>query len=243
MIEMLKIILSGLAPFVGGGLAGAVLGELFRRRRDKVQRIPLIERVNRAVNEDRPGITLARTNPGSNELEKVRNLREYQLTLRNTSTVHLQDVEIQFEFPVEDAQAWISRPVMSKTVPVPVDVLPAEPWKKAFRWRIPQFPSGDSLELTFQAVNPPSELYEVALYKIDRVIIEKVMGEPDDPKRASLANLSPASLIFVLAIAIAFATATWEVLETRKIHELEMKRMVLDHELEMKRLQDSSGRR
>jgi len=44
MLELIKI----LASFLGGGLAGAVINEWFRRRREGVQRIQLIERVNRA---------------------------------------------------------------------------------------------------------------------------------------------------------------------------------------------------
>ncbi len=157
----------------------------WRRRRDsKVQPIPLIERVNRLVSPELEGITLARVvgDADHRQLEELKKLREYQLTLRNTSTVHLQDVEILFEFPAKDVEAWVSRPVLSKTPLLNVDAIPTESWKKAFRWRIPHLPSGDSVEFTFRAVDPTSELYEVALYKGDRIIIEKLVGEPA-PKR------------------------------------------------------------
>ena len=77
-----------LVSLAGGGAAGALLNEWFRRRRDRVQSIPLIERVNRLISPELKGFTLARvvgssTNRG---LEEVKNLREYQLTIRNTST-------------------------------------------------------------------------------------------------------------------------------------------------------------
>lgn len=175
MLEVFKIV----AALLGGGLAGAFVNQWFLRKTNKLQRIQLIERVNRVVSPQLEGITLARVIPGlQRHLEQLENLREYQLTLRNTSTVHLQDVEIQFEFPSGDTQAWVSRPALSKTALIDVDADPKDQWKKAFRWRIPHLPSGDSVEFTFQAVNPPSASYEVSLYKNDRVIIEKLTGEP-----------------------------------------------------------------
>ena len=172
----LKIVL----PLLGGGLAGAVVNEWFRRRGGKVQRIPLIERVNRVVNPGLKGITLARMTgpPEGRHLEEIKNVREYQLTLRNTSTIHLQDVEIQIEFSSEDVEAWASRPALSKTAPVSVDAVVMAPWKKAFRWRIPRLPSTDSIEFSFRVVNPQSDDYEVALYKTDRIVIERSEGEP-----------------------------------------------------------------
>jgi hypothetical protein len=180
ILEIIKIVVS----ILFGGLAGALLNDWRRRRESKVQPIPLIERVNRLVSPELEGITLARVvgDATNRRLEELKNLREYQLTLRNTSTVHLQDAEILFEFPAKDVQAWVSRPALSKTPLLNVDASPTDPWKKAFRWRIPHLPSGDSVEFTFRAVDPPSGLYEVALYKGDRIIVEKVVGEPA-PKR------------------------------------------------------------
>ena len=100
------------------------------------------------------------------------------MTLRNTSTIHLQDAEIQFEFPTEDVEAWASRPTLSKTALVALEAIINDPWKKGFRWRIPYFPATDSVEFSFRAVDPPSDDYEVALYKTDRVIIQRSTGEP-----------------------------------------------------------------
>ncbi len=146
----------------------------------KLQSIPLIERVNRLVNPKLEGFTLARMvgdaqNP---RLEEVRNVREYQLTLRNTTTIHLQDVQIQFEFPTEDVEGWASRPALSKAAPLLLESTPTSPWKKSFRWLVPHLPSSDSIEFGFKAVNPGSADYEVALYKVDRVVIERSRGEP-----------------------------------------------------------------
>jgi len=188
MLEIAKL----LGMLVAGGLAGAFVTEWFRRRRSKVQPIPLIERVNRIVNPALQGFTLARVvgNSTSYQLEEVKDLREYQLTMRNASSIHLRDAEVQFEFPADDVQAWASRPTLSKTPLEPVDVKATEPWKKAFRWRIPHLPSGDSVEFTFQAVGPSSEKYEAALYNCDGVIFESVVGEPAPKKRVGSAIFS-----------------------------------------------------
>jgi hypothetical protein len=53
-----------------------------------------------------------------------------------------------------------------------------EPWRKAFRWKIPHLPAGDAVEFTFRAVDPSSEKYEAALYHSDGVVLERVVGEP-----------------------------------------------------------------
>jgi hypothetical protein len=189
LIEILKIIVT----FISGGLAGGLLIEWFRRRNSRVQPIPLIERVNRLLSPDLEGIALARVvdDAGRRQLQELKNLREYQLTLRNTSSLHLQDVEIQFEFPAEDVQAWVSRPTLSKTALVPTKAGAVEPpWKRTFRWIIPHLPSGDSVEFTFRAVDPSSDKYEVALYKADRVIVNKVQGEPAAPTNRELSRVS-----------------------------------------------------
>ena len=90
-------------------------------------------------------------------LEKVLNVREYQFTLRNSSYIHLHNAEVQFEFPSVDVEGRAERPVRSKTTPIPVNPEISEPWKKGFRWRIPELPPGDSIEFTFRAVDPPSD--------------------------------------------------------------------------------------
>jgi hypothetical protein len=182
--ELLKFVAPLLVGLLGGGAAGAYLNELYRQKHARLQRIPLIERVNRLVDPNlQGGITLARFvgDPAHHHLVELTNLREYQLTLRNTSTVHLQDVEIQFEFPAQHVQEYASpRTTLSKTALIKVNALPPDlaVFPTVFRWRIPQLPSGDSVEFTFQAESPWSEDYEAALYNNDRVIIEKVKGEP-----------------------------------------------------------------
>jgi hypothetical protein len=169
---------------VAGGLAGSFLTERYRRKHGRLQKIPLIERVNRTVNPQlQGGITLARVL--DDQLCKLNYLREYQFTLRNTSTVHLQNVEIQFEFPALDVQGYASpRTTLSKTALVRVGAVPTEgsDYPTVFRWRIPHLPSGDSVEFTFQAVDPTTHDYEVALYNSERVIVEKVEGEPAPAK-------------------------------------------------------------
>lgn len=181
-------ILKGLAYII----VGAFLNEWFRRRRDRLQAIPLIERVNRLVSPELEGITLARVVPNSKsrQLEEVKNLREYQLTMRNTSSIHLHDAEVQFEFPAHDVEAVAERPAKSKTPLQQVSSTATPPWKKAIRWRIPHLPSGDSVEFTFQAVDPSSDKYEAALYQCAGVVLERIAGEPPPKKGMALFGLS-----------------------------------------------------
>jgi hypothetical protein len=178
MLEILR----SLGPYVGGGLAAAIVTILYARKMSRLQNILLVQRVNQLVTADLGGITLARRVGGyhsdSEQLEPVNNVREYQLSLRNTSNLYLRDVEIQFEFNVEDVLARTQRPVLSRTPLVPVEAVPGEPWKRAFRWKIPSFPVGDSVEFTFQTVEAPSGNYEAFLYNADRAILKRNWGEP-----------------------------------------------------------------
>ena len=155
LFEILKIVL----PLLGGGAAGALLNDWFRRRSARLQSIPLIERVNRLVGPELKGFTLARVSGDAQDrrLEEIKRVREYQLTLRNTSSVHLHQIEVQFEFPTEDVEGRAERPARSKTTPVAVEPAITEPWKKGIRWRIPELPSTDSIEFTFRAVDPASD--------------------------------------------------------------------------------------
>ena len=202
MPDTLLEILKFFGTLLGGGLAGAILNEWLRRRNLRVQSIPLVERVNRLVSPQVEGLTLARVTEdgGERRLEEVSNVREYQFSLRNTSTIHLQNVEVQFEFPANDVEAWAERPSLSKTTPISVDPQLAEPWIKGYRWRIPQLPASDSIEFTFRAVNPSSDKYEVALYNSDRVVVEKSSdrGAKGEPKSVSLST----ALNYLFAISI-----------------------------------------
>jgi hypothetical protein len=165
-----------------------------------VQRIPLIERVNRRVSPELQEFTLARIGGANRQQGDVKVIREYQLTMRNTSPMHLRDAEVQFEFPADDVEAWVERPKLSKT---PLEVVGAAavkaPWKKAFRWKIPHLPSGDSVEFTFRAVNPITGLYEAALYGIEGVVLNKMADEP--PLR--IEGISGLDVGWVLAAAVA----------------------------------------
>jgi len=199
MLEIAKLV----ASFLTGGLGGALLTEWFRRRRSRVHAIPLIERVNRQVSPELQGFTLARIGGTSanRELEEVKNLREYQLTVRNTSSAHLQDAEVQFEFPADDVEAWVSRPALSKTALIDVGATATTPWRKAFRWRIPHFPAGDSVEFTFRAVDPSSETYEAALYHSEGIVFARVVGEPRPKRDSSLLELGVTGLTLALVAA------------------------------------------
>ena len=108
-------------------------------------------------------------------------------------------MEIQFEFPAEDVQEYASpRTTLSKTALIKVEATPtdATAFPTVFRWRIPHLPSGDSVEFTFQAVDPPSESYVAALYNSDRVIVERVEGEPAPTKRSDTWKV-PLTLLIV----------------------------------------------
>jgi hypothetical protein len=191
MLELAKI----LVAFVGGGLAGALTTEWFRRRREKVQRVQLIERVNRLINPIE-GFTLVRTVAGGDGiLKEVTDLREYQLTMRNSTSTHLKNAEVQFEFPSDDVQALVSLPALSRIELSPIDT-PKTAGTRVFRWMVPHFPAGDSVEFTFRAVAPSSDKYGYSLNYIG-VILERVVGEPP-PRDMLVANLQ--SSIQIVAI-------------------------------------------
>lgn len=71
---------------------------------------------------------------------------------------------------------------ISKTALTQVETTPTPPWGKAFRWKISHLPSGDSVESSFQAIDPSSSEVEAALYHSQGVVLEKVIGEPAPPK-------------------------------------------------------------
>jgi hypothetical protein len=133
--------------------------------------------------------------------------------VRNSSAIHLRDAEVQFEFPADNVQAWASRPVLSKTALVQVNAVATDPWRMAFGWRISHLPSGDSIEFTFQAVDPSSEKFEAVLYNSDGIIFERIKGEP----RAEQTGLSqgksekvlkPFALIAAIPIILFIITST-----------------------------------
>lgn len=204
-----------MASILGGGLVGAFLIEWFRRRRVRVHAIQLIERVNRQVSPELRGFTVARVveTPTDRKLEELKNLREYHLTMRNTSPVTLQDAEVQFEFPADDVQAWASRPALSTTALVEVEATATLPWKKAYRWIIPHLPTGDSVEFTFRAVEPTSDSYEAVLYNSKGMVFERLSGEPRLGREATISHVIEFAffagvLAFALFVALAFQGKT-----------------------------------
>jgi hypothetical protein len=201
MLKWLQV----LAPLVGGGLSGAILTQWVHRQRRKTSVIPLIERVNRnPLQYELRGIKLIRTlgsiSPGS----EVTNLRHYQFTLRNTSEHHLRNAEIQFEFSAHEVDCWVSRPSLSNTPLISVDAAATEPWSKAVRWRIPQLPAADSIEFGFQAVDPSTDKYEVALFSAENVIVRATKDEPT--VKASRMSSLTMPLILGLGLGIGIPT-------------------------------------
>jgi hypothetical protein len=147
----------------------------------------------------------------------VEGVREYEFTLRNSTDLHLKALEIQFEFPANEVEGVATRPVISKTALQPVAPVVSEPWTGGHRWTIPYFPPGDSIEFSFKAVNSTSEDCEVALFNTDRVVIQRVHGEPpqsgDAWWRASIGMATAA-----LAAALGFFGSTFffnRILHTR----------------------------
>jgi len=174
-------LIAALVSFLTGGAFGSILTELFRRRRAKTRTIPLIELVNRnPLLYELKGIQLVKKAEGDKEGQEVTNIRHYQLLLRNTSGIHLRGSEIQFKFrQAEEIVPWVSTPAVSKTELI--QVTPAgidPPWQKAFRWRVPQFPDGDSVEFGFQAINPISNEYEAFLDSSENVILRRTTSDP-----------------------------------------------------------------
>jgi len=186
------------------GLASGLLVEWMRRRAARIQIIPLVVRMNRLVQADIAGFTLARvTGPGSPP-EIITDLREYQFTLKNTSNVHLQDAEIQFEFPAQEVQALTERPTRSNTSLVQITCDPPGD-TSVFRWRIPQFPATDSVDFTFRAIKATSDKFEVSLYKSDRVVVRSSIGEPSSDVNNVLLHVGSG---FATVLAMAFIGAS-----------------------------------
>jgi hypothetical protein len=173
-LDYLKV----LVPLLGGGVVGALINEWFRRRSARVQIIPLIVRMNRRVSADIAGFTLARLTGPSSAPEVIDAVREFQFTLKNTSSVHLQNAEIQFEFPSGEVQALAERPVLSNTPLLPINCDGNDANRSTFRWIIPQFPATDSIDFTFRAVNAESGEFNVSLYKSERVVVKASTKEP-----------------------------------------------------------------
>jgi hypothetical protein len=204
MTEVVKIIVSMLF----GGAAGALIGEWFRRRRERVQRVQLIERVNRPVST-LEGFTLVRVIDGDyGSLNEVKDLREYQLTMRNLTSTHLQNAEVQFEFPSDDVQSLVSLPALSRIDLVPIDT-PKTAGKKVFRWTMRHFPAGDSVEFTFRAVAPSSDKYGYSLNHVG-VILERIVGEPPPSEKGSAWQTFILILIAVATMAFALSTEVSE---------------------------------
>jgi hypothetical protein len=198
--EILIPILQIVVPLISGGLAGAAFTSWRQRQNSQTALIPIIERINRnPLQYELKGIKLIRmSGPGLSSGVEVTGLRHYQFTLRNTSRHHLRDSEIQFEFPASDVESWVSRPSLSRTPLMAIAAEPVPPWLKALRWRIPQLPPGDSIEFGFQAIDPSSEHYEIALFSAANVIVRATKEEPaEKPPRLS----GPAFLV-VLAISV-----------------------------------------
>lgn len=215
--DIAKVVL----PLLGGGLVGALITELFRRRRDKIQRLQLIERVNRTVSPIE-GFTLAKTAPDGT-ITEAKDVHEFQLTLRNSTQTHLQNAEVKFEFLASDVEGIPSLPALSRTELVPIPTA-KEDLKKIFRWSIPNFPSGDSVEFTFRTVGLQSEKFEAAIYS-PGTVIERVVGEPPPPrKQTSGINLGAvgvgvAGLIMALSSINREANKTVQEIKTAPITE------------------------
>ncbi len=193
--------------------AAALLNYLITRRGNRLQKIPLIERVNRVVDPNLKGFTLARQiGEGTNRhIEEIANVREYVMTIRNTSSIHMKEVEVQFEFPTEDVEGWASRPAISRTALISKSALASEPWKKAFRWQIPYLPCADSVEFSFNAIDPPSDGYEVALYNSERVVVEVSKGEPSGKSWHERTSSLLAVMILgaMASVAVGLASELW----------------------------------
>jgi hypothetical protein len=192
---------------VGGGGAGAILSELFRRLSTRTREALLIERVNRQQLELR-GIRLVRQNAGDGQEREIKNLRTHQFTLYNASGFNLRSSQIQFEFSSDDVQAWVDRPARSRTALIPVDAVLTPPWKTALRWQIPSLPQRDSIEFSFDVFEPSTEDYEPVLYSDVNVVLRKTRGEPEQPPGINSRHLY-AMMLFPLLLVGALSFGYW----------------------------------
>lgn len=109
--------LTNIVMLISGGAFGAVLTELWRRRRGRTRKIPLIELVNRnPLLYELKGIKMVKDAEPQAAPVEVTAIRNYEMLLKNTSDLHLQDLHIQFQFMgAEDIKSWVSSPVKSST--------------------------------------------------------------------------------------------------------------------------------
>lgn len=171
-----------LITLISGGACGALLKYWFDKRASLTQEIPVVERVNRK-SETFAGIKMIKMQRDGTTRE-VTNMHAYQMTLRNTSNKQLRNDYIQFEFECEEIEPWVSRPMKSKLPliphhPTPADGTGTSPHSKVLRWQIPTLPPGDSVEFTFNVINPATLAYEVALDSDKNIITKVVTEEPE----------------------------------------------------------------
>jgi hypothetical protein len=158
----------------------------------------LIERTNRLEADPKVnGITLARVVKFSDprQLEEIKQLYEYRLKLHNTSSLQIEDAEIQFDFPSTVVVPTVSRTAKGQLQLEEVDSPVRDPnYAKALRWKIPSLYHGDSVDFTFRVVDPASENYAVALYKSKATL--KKQGPEQASNAYKIATLVLAASMF-----------------------------------------------
>lgn len=193
---------------------GALLKEVFDRRRARTKTIPLIELVNRdPLLYELKGVRLTRQTSDGGQ-SAVTRIQHYQFRLRNTSGMHLHKAEIQFMFGnAEEIVPWTSAPLRGKGELVKLTPEPiSENWQTAFRWKIPQFPSGDSVEFGFQAVNPMDTNYDAYLDSTSNVVLHKTNVEPQQLDGSLLERWSN-NLIVIVGMSVVLSVV-WSALST-----------------------------
>ena len=183
-----------------GGVGGSLLTEWFRHRRSRTRSVQLLERVKRTTQTDiARGTRLYRvSSDDSVPPVPVEQLLQYEFTLFNTTGRDLQNCEILFEFASPDTVGWAERPKRSNTHLDTVTAEPTPPWTVAIRWRIPQFPPRDSVEFSFQSIEPTNDEYTVSLYNAQNVVVARTREEP----RSAAPGILTIALVIVAAASL-----------------------------------------
>jgi len=202
-MEVAPIVLS----FISGGLGGSLATEYFRRKRSLTLEIPLIERMNRdPISPDLRGIRFFRGPDGA--AVEVKNLREYQMTLRNSTETDLHGAQIQFEFHGTDVEAWASKTRRAHATLQAQQAPPtAEPSLLLKCWNFAQFPAGDSVEFGFLVIEPTQDGYDATLLNTNNIVI-RIWTEEPPPDRLP-ARISLAVAITIVLVCLLLATWLW----------------------------------
>lgn len=180
-MDLSPFYITTMASLLGGGACGAFINEYFRKKRTLTQVVPLLERINRdPLESNESGVRYCREQ-ANGQLTKIERLRQFQMTLHNTTEQDLEGATILFEFSCEGVEAWSSATQTGRHY---VAKMPeaTDPSHRAFprqgktfvQWQFTQFSSGDSIDFSVLAFEPKATTFEASIYGKPNIQIKKI---------------------------------------------------------------------